>query len=456
MSNRAAQVQSVLLPLMAVLGFLILWRMSEAGYANAVQAGDDGIHHVLMDEVITKLEQFYDGPVDRTALINGGLQGAAAAVGDPYTELQPPAESQRHRERVGGEFGGIGVQIQVQPSGQLLVTQVNQEGAAKDAGVLPGDRIISVDGKPLLGMPWEASQGMIRGKQGEPVTLIVERDGQEIELTVTRRVVVIANVNGGRFLDQEAGIAYLRIASFTERTASQFREVILQLKAKGEIRGLVIDLRENPGGVLESVREVANMLTSEANRVIVRLLPSSEATRERRQRLGVPANLVLDGETETTSGGDALLEVPIAVLVNKNSASASEVLTGALQDWGAAFVVGETTFGKGLVQRSWHLAADDRYAIKITVASYQTPLGNQLRRTGSNGAGGIRPDIPVHLSEDETNAMFRRFQIQSNGVPEDPNNDLRGEELAAWLAPDRQIEAALACLLGRPATIPMR
>lgn len=438
--------------LLATVGMFALWQMSERGWSDALalatrtedgkpQSEVDARRHAMLDEVIGTLEKYYDGPVDRTELVNGALKGAAAAVGDRYTELQVPTVASRHREQVEGKFAGIGVVINHRGDGTLEVTLVRTDSPAEQGGLKKGDVITEVDGRSLKGMAPEDAMALVRGREGTAVEIGWLRGGEAMRATLTRREQVIESVEGVRMADPANGIGYIRIESFSTETPGQFARALARLKAEGMDK-LVLDLRLNGGGSLDAAVAVADALTDEMDKVVCHLLAFNEEAQARRDLLGAESERTLGGRDAKTADAESLFGGPLAVLVDRNSASASEVLAGCLQDWGRGFVVGEVTFGKSFVQLPIKLRTHPDYTLKVTVATYVTPMGNWLRPRSGNETGGIVPDVQVGLAEAERAAVYRGFRELPGGQEEDPAG-----------VRDAQMEAAVSYLLGRPVAV---
>jgi len=440
--------------LLSTLGMFVLWQMAERGFADAVSVRPRGDgeaesevernRHAMLDNVINILEKYYDGPVDRKAIVDGALRGAASAVGDRYTELQVPVVASRQREQVEGKFAGIGVVINRRADGTLEVTGVRDDGPAAKAGMKKGDVIIESDGKSLKGLSGDEAMGLIRGTEGTSLVLGFLRGGEMRTVTITRKEMVLESVEGARILDEALKLGYLRITSFTAETPGQFHKALEGLTTKGMER-LVLDLRGNGGGSLDASVAVADDLTDVDGAVVCRLLAFSEEAQKRREALGAEHSHILVGQDANTNGTDAVYLGPLVVLVDRNTASASEILAGALQDWGRAFVIGEMTYGKSFVQLPIPLKTVPSYTLKVTVASYVTPLGNWLRPHGNSNEGGIVPDVAIPLGDSERIGVYGSFRT---------SDEDREATTAAFV--DRHLVAAIDVMRGKPAITDMR
>jgi carboxyl-terminal processing protease len=440
-----------ILSLMCIGGLTALWLLTERGYAAAVATGDSR-DHAMYDEVTNLLELNYDGEVDRENVLKESLRGAGRGVNDQYTAVFPPTANKRHEEQTTGEFGGVGVIVKPRPDGTLEVAEVRPGYGAAKAGVLVGDIIIAADGVPLKGLPYEKALDLIHGKAGTDVKLTVERDGKPVDMGIERKIIEMLDVQGARILPETDSTAYLRIERFTLKTAEQFRTAVTALKSQG-MKRMILDLRRNGGGVLEAAVQIADEFIAEKGRLVVSLRTGGNgALEKRREEAGLPPSEYSAGETMYTNDDTALVSVPTVVLQDGHTASASEVLAGCLQDYGLVFIIGDRSYGKGLVQSTFRLRTDERYSVKITVASYYSPLGNHLFRT-EDRPGGIEPDVWQPLTASQEVAMFRRFNVQAQKVPGSADEIKDAADRAAWVATDPNVEAALAYFRGEPVVV---
>jgi carboxyl-terminal processing protease len=313
--------------------------------------------------VYNAVKDAYVDPVDDKKLMQSAIKGLLLDL-DPHSAYLERQDAQAFDESSSGAYDGIGVEVLEQPDGSVKIISPIDDTPAQRAGLKSGDVIIAVDGKPLE--PSDDDQGPLRGKPGSSVVLTVVREGtpKPFEVTVQRETIRVASVRS-RML--EPGYGYVRIASFQADTAADFQRALDTLQAGGRLRGLVIDLRSNPGGVLTAAVQIADALLDRGGIV---------STRGR-----IP---ISDAEFNATPG-DRLQGAPVVVLVDAGSASASEVLAGALRDNGRARVVGSRTFGKGSVQTL--LPLDNGDSVKLTTARYYTPSGKSIQ------ALGIVPDV---------------------------------------------------------------
>ncbi|MEX0585110.1 MAG: S41 family peptidase, partial [Pirellulales bacterium] len=331
--------------------------------------GEDAyeLYKVLAD-TIDQVERNYVKPISRRELVEAAVEGILRKLDDPYSNYISPEEVDRFRTSVDAEFGGIGIQVSVE-SGQLIVISPLVGTPAYRAGIQSGDRIIDIAGAPTRGITIDEAVRRLKGPAGKPVTFTYQRPGGAAKtVTVVREVVHVETVLGDirndddswRFLyDEKHGIAYIRISGFSRDTAKELRRALTAL-TKAKLRGLVLDLRFNPGGLLSSAIEVSDLFIPKGNIV------STEGRNTPKQSWDAQGPGTFEG-------------FPMVVLVNRFSASASEIVAGCLQDHNRAVVLGERTWGKGSVQNVIDLQ-DGRSALKLTTATYIRPSGKNIHR----------------------------------------------------------------------------
>ncbi|MCL2236455.1 MAG: S41 family peptidase [Defluviitaleaceae bacterium] len=345
------------------------------------QAAADGLN---TEEVSQKLSHIYRiinhnfiGDFDLETALDVMFAGFVYGAGDPYTVYLSSDAFVAFRENTQGEFVGIGVSIATDPAdGRILVVSPFEGSPAFGAGVLPGDKIIRVDGVEVFGNErTQEAIGMMRGERGTPVTITVLRESEDItlDITIVRDIIQVETVR--HRVIEDTNIGYLRISQFDRVTYDQFINAYEDLMGQN-IEGLIIDVRNNPGGLLDVVNSIADVLVPEG------IITYTEDARGRR----------------TNAYSDARqIEIPLVVLVNGNSASASEILSGAVRDTGVGELLGTTTFGKGLVQNVFPLPCGA--AVKVTIARYFTPAGICI-----NGEG-IVPTHYVEMPAELTNRL---------------------------------------------------
>lgn len=314
----------------------------------------------------------YIGEVDEDALQTGICQGYVGALGDPYSAYYDEEQTSALMETTQGEYGGIGVVLtQNLDTGVTTASSVYEDSPAMKAGMKDGDIIYQVEGRDVSGMALEEISGSIKGEKGTTVEITVLRgeEREEVTLTITRDTIQAETVKT-RMLEDEIG--YLAISEFDSVTLEQYREGLAELTAQG-MEGLIVDLRGNPGGNLDTVCEILDLMLPEG------LIVYTEDK---------------DGNRQEFASDEAQeVQVPLAVLVDGNSASASEIYAGAIQDYGIGQIVGTKTYGKGVVQTIYDLK--DGTSLKLTVAEYFTPNGRNI------DGEGITPDVEVTYQRDE-------------------------------------------------------
>ena len=310
----------------------------------------------------------YVGTAEGPLLMTGSLKGMVNSLGDPYSVYLDPKMYSELMLETKGSFGGVGIVLGVKDK-QLTVVAPIEGTPAETAGILSGDLIVKIDGQDTKDMALDEAVGKIRGKEGSKVTLTIQRTGQEAEeYSLTRATIVLKSVSG-KIL--ENGIGYIRLSMFSETTGNDFTQKMSELTEQG-MTSLILDLRNNPGGLIGESVKVARLLVPQGPIVSV---------------------IGKDGERETSQSYLEKTPLPLVVLINGGSASASEIVAGAIQDTGAGKLIGVKTFGKGSVQRIIPLDKDS--AVKITIAEYHTPKDRSIH------GKGIEPDIVVEMPKDK-------------------------------------------------------
>lgn len=324
----------------------------------------------MFTEALDRIRMSYVEEIDDQTLLENAIRGMLAGL-DPHSSYMAGEDFDLLEETTTGEFGGLGVEVG-RENGYIRIISPIDDSPADRAGIKAGDLIIQIDNKPLREMlPEEAAQ-MMRGAPGTDVTITVAREGQEpFDVTITREIIALTSVRSRMIAP---GYAYVRISQFRVNTGNELEEEIEELYAENEaidqpIKGMVLDLRNNPGGILQASVGVVDAFINEGRIVY---------TEGRLEQTGLDFSA-----TRKTVAGD----VPLVVLINNGSASASEIVAGALQDHGRAIIMGTRSFGKGSVQTV--LPLDERRAIKLTTSLYFTPSGRSIQ------AQGIEPDIIV-------------------------------------------------------------
>ncbi len=316
-------------------------------------------------------EKYVGGEVDDLELFYGSLAGMVAGLGDPYSSFLTPSTTEAFLSDLSGSFEGIGAEIGIK-DGALTVIAPLPDSPAERAGIKAGDIILKIDDKDTSDSSLDEAVNLIRGPRGTKVTLTIRRNGFETEdkLTITRDIIDIKSVEW-KLLD--AGVGYIKINQFNEETWPEFNRAVVGLRGR-DMKALVLDLRNNPGGFLETSVQVSSEWLPDGATVVI------ERTRDKSERL------------YTSEGSHRLRGLPTAVIVNEGSASASEIVAGALQDHKAATVVGQQSFGKGTVQDFEIL--EDGSALKLTISEWLTPNKQQINKHG------ITPDVIFEEAED--------------------------------------------------------
>lgn len=315
---------------------------------------------------------FVDQPVDNTVLMRGAIKGMLESLGDKHTSYIDPNMLRQANIQLSGELNGIGAWVDI--TGKFLtIISPMPDSPAEKAGLKPGDQVIAIDGKDMTGIDGNVVLEKILGPAGTKVTLsILSKDATTpFDVTITRAKIIVPSVNG-KMLDN--GIAYVQIFTFGEKTGAELEKSLTELLAKSP-KGLIIDLRYNGGGLLTSGIEVASQFIKGD---IVMYEKSGDGT--------------LKAEHALSTG--LARDIPLVVLVNEGTASASEIVAGAIQDYGRAKLVGVQTYGKGSVQ-NWIDLADNQGAIRVTIARWLTPLKRQINDVG------LTPDYVVKITADD-------------------------------------------------------
>lgn len=348
------------------------------------------------EEIFANLEPFFEAlnlirfeyvekDIDLDEVIQGAVRGMFKTLDDPYSRYMDPQAFKREQEDMFlGHFGGLGIIISIKDE-QLTIISPIEDTPAYRAGVKAGDKIAEIDGKSTEGMGLDEAVNILRGEKGTEVTLGIKRENIEelLEIIIIRDIIEVKAVKK-EIMGKENNIGYVRITTFNVNTEPELKEVLNEFKKDSDIQGIILDLRNNPGGLLDSAIEVASKFIKEGPVVHIK------------DRDGVSASI--------ESRGNKYPEWPLFVLVNEGSASASEIVAGAIQDTGRGKLMGEKTFGKGVVQQVFNLS--DGSGVAITTSEYFTPSERSINHIG------IEPDILVEPVEDSEQDMQLNKAIQ--------------------------------------------
>ncbi len=315
--------------------------------------------------------EFIDQDVNINKLVPGAIKGMLQELGDPYSRYMDPMSFQREQENLFmGHFHGLGIIVTIVDE-QLTVISPIEDTPAYQAGIKANDKIIKIDGESTKGINLDEAVNILRGEKGVPVTLTIKRENKEelFEITVIRDTIEVEAVK--EKLLEENQVGYIRISTFNANTVPELKQVLNDF-TKLSLEGIIVDLRNNPGGLLESSIEVASQFVKEGD--IVKIKSRNQSTKVYH------------------SYGNDYPDWPLVILINKGSASASEIVAGAIQDSQRGITIGEQSFGKGLVQQIYPLS--DNSAVTISTSEYYTPKGRVINNIG------IEPDINVTSQED--------------------------------------------------------
>jgi len=343
-----------------------------ASNGSSLQLSDENSLVSVLNEFKTIINQKYIGEVNEKDLIEGAIKGFFDGLGDPYTEYLTKEEMDELMEDTSGKYVGIGVYVANNTvDNTILVIGVMNGSPALEAGMQAGDIITKIDGVEYEGNELTKATSVLKGEENTTVNVTVLRDGKELELIVTRKTITVEHV-GSKMLDNNIG--YIQIDAFEDGVAEKFEEKYNELNQAG-LKGLIIDLRSNGGGVVDEATDIADLFTEKDKEVLITKNKNGD-------------------EKLTKAKRDKIIsDIPVVVLTNEGTASASEILAGALKDNYGAKIVGKNTYGKGVIQTVYKLA--DGSGLKITTDEYYTPTHKIINKVG------IAPDEEIDLTKDE-------------------------------------------------------
>ena len=357
-------------------------------------------HLNLFGEAFEKIKNNYVEEVSSKELVEAAIEGMLSSL-DPHSTFLNTDELNELKVQTKGEFGGLGIEVTLENGFVKVISPIDDTPASR-AGILAGDLITHLDDEPVLGMTLSEAVSLMRGKAGSKIKLTVNReDNKTLQIVITRAVIELKAVKA----KIQNNIGYIRVSSFNQKVDTQIIKAISKFKKSNNVIGYVLDLRNNPGGLLDQAVNVTDIFLDRGEIV---------STRGRFERDGSRFNAI---KTDLTDG------LPLVVLINQGSASASEIVAGALQDHKRAIIMGTKSFGKGSVQTI--LPSGENVALKLTTAKYYTPLGRSIQKTG------IDPDILVEqaelkkLSESETLA---RKEADLRGAIDNEQSSTKNEK----------------------------
>lgn len=389
---------------------------------------------MMVGEAMEMIDRYYVEPVDRRELLTSAMAGMTSTL-DQHSEYIPPVSYQAFQDTIQQEFAGIGIYVDQPVEGEPVRVITPLVGSpALRAGLMPGDAILEVDGEYVGDMDIRSVSERLRGPIATTVQLLVERGDEKLEVQVQRDTIQLESVigdyrNGGNEwvyrLKQHPDIVYVRMTSFGDKTVSELRSVLSRLMPKSDVSGFVLDLRGNGGGLLTAAVDVCDMFLS-SGRIV------STKTR----------GGVVEDEVSATAGTLVPPDMPVAILIDEHSASASEIVAAALQDHGRATIVGKRSYGKGTVQNILPLEYG-RSALRLTVAKYYRPSDQNIHRgvdDTEEDVWGVSPDpgMDAKIAEEDLRQLARFWEEAS--YPSLKNRDLKDSRLKL-VTPDEEVDS---------------
>jgi len=364
----------------------------------------------LFADVLARVEQDYVTPIDEQQAMEAAIQGMLSSL-DPHSSYMNAEDYREMQSQTRGEYGGLGIEVTSEDGVVRVVSPIDGTPAAR-AGIQAGDYLTAINGESIVGLTLNEAVTRMRGESGTDITVTVAREGTDpFDVTLTRETInvraVVARVEGG-------DVGVIRISTFNERTGSMLQDAIRQVKRDtgGRLRGVVVDLRNNPGGLLDQAIEVSDAFLDGGEVVSTRGRQPEDVQRYNARR------------------GDDLAGVPVVVLINGASASAAEIVAGALQDRNRALIVGVDSFGKGSVQTVIPLQGGRDGALRLTTARYYTPAGRSIQ------GAGITPDMEVAARRIDPERL-QRLGITEADLPNALNNETGAQRRGAHVPDDQ-------------------
>lgn len=438
MSNRS------MLPLVGILGVAVVGS-TIAVATNAMKMSDD--QYSFFDPIVdvsTLINALYVDEADLEAMQRGAIEGMLEELNDPYTTFVPRRDTEDFSKDLTGEYVGIGAEVQVR-DGWLTISSPLDGSPAWKAGVMADDRVVAIDGESTEGQTIDESIDRLTGEPNTTVTITVERGAETLEIDIVRDHIKVQAVKGFmreggdgewmHLIDPSTGISYIRLTQFTPGCAQEVKDAIEHTRQElgGDLNGLILDLRFNPGGLLDEAVEIADLFIEEGTIV---------STKGR----------MFDEAIDRATSEGTITDLPLLVMVNGQSASASEVLSGALSDQGRAVILGTRSFGKGSVQTVRPLESGAG-VLKITEQYYYLPSGRLLHRRDDSTVWGVDPTagyfVPVTMDETLEMLRARREQEIIEHNEESEQVDLRDTQAVLEELSDPQLTAAVRVMQHR-------
>lgn len=384
MNNNKQKRQNIyrvimLIVLTAVITFMVTTIAMYSKFQNSGSLSSNGSSSSSENTLVKTLQSFkaminklYIGDVDEDAMIEGALKGYVEGLGDPYTEYYTKEEMADLREELNSEYVGIGVYIGNNAvDNTIVIAGTIKSSPAEEAGLKAGDVVEKIDDVSYTGKQLSEATKVLKAEEGTTVKLTILRDEKEIEINITRRKITVEHVSS-KMMDNN--VAYIKIDSFDNNVADSFKSQLTDIM-KGNVNGIIIDLRSNGGGIVTEATDIADLFLEKDETILI-----TKSKKDNEEKI-------------TKSKQEPIVKnTPVVILVNEATASASEILAGALKDKYNATIVGKTTYGKGVIQSLYNLK--DGSGLKITTDEYFTPNHNKIQKTG------ITPDVEVDLTKD--------------------------------------------------------
>lgn len=373
---------SLTIMILSRMSFKVTKGISNNDIVNEKMESDDAGEFKKLFLVKDKLYEYYDGPIDEDKLLEGAIKGMTSSLEDPYTVYLNEKEFEYFNTETEGSYVGVGIQVGV-IGNEIVIISPFEESPAKKAGLQSGDIIQKVNDIEVSGSELDKAVSMMRGKAGEEVKLTIKRENKgSFDVDIVRAEIEMITVKG-EMIDNKIG--YIQISMFDENTGRNFENKLADLQKKG-MKSLILDLRGNPGGLVTQCVSVSSNFIPKGETVVYTI------DKNKKKKI------------YKSKGGNAL-DLPIVILTDEGTASASEIVSGALRDYKRATIVGKKTFGKGIVQSILYSTWDgfgDGTALKVTVSSYYTPNGENIHKKG------IEPDVEVEYPDELRDQRYSR------------------------------------------------